>query len=319
LDDQMVYPYPFAALSEQGIWWEEFLQTVKVRYWEPTSLTRYFGIPLRQYLDVPIFIYVKKGNPLSDHVRLETRQRNKFTSWVWDQLKVEYEFVNLHNHPVEIWWVADKRKELQSTLQPYHVAAVNCRLSHTFWIRDARVNQHIATNRNHLPKLSENSTMEVIKVITDDPGQQAIIHTKACFDLTTNCDEWYCDAHVDASGKNEYANNYCRKTCGTCNEYDDYKAQRAQTKCQDHRGDACRMMARSGDCQNSADYMKIMCPKACKFCTPDNNDNGNNEGMDGDYVSSSDEDAHNNSSDDSNDNQDGEEEDDEQHDVHDEF
>jgi hypothetical protein len=38
--DKMVYPWPFAAMSAQGIWWEDLLQTTVVRYHKSNDLTK---------------------------------------------------------------------------------------------------------------------------------------------------------------------------------------------------------------------------------------------------------------------------------------
>jgi curved DNA-binding protein CbpA len=44
-DDEMVFPYPFAAMSSQGIWWEDLLQTVRIRFYRNSDLSKFFGVP----------------------------------------------------------------------------------------------------------------------------------------------------------------------------------------------------------------------------------------------------------------------------------
>jgi len=44
-NDEVVFPYPFAGMSSQGIWWEDLLQTVAVRFHRSNDLTEFFGVP----------------------------------------------------------------------------------------------------------------------------------------------------------------------------------------------------------------------------------------------------------------------------------
>ncbi|CAB9519346.1 expressed unknown protein [Seminavis robusta] len=254
LDNDLVFPYPFAALSKQGIWWEDMLQTVKVRYDDPTKLTRFFHIPHRSKLNTPIFVFVKREQTLDDYSKLQTHRRDKFTNWVWDQLKVNVNFINRHSHPVEIWWVHEDQVQRQNTLEADHVAHLTCRLSHTFWVRDARVNQHLT--QPQLAKLtkkdllSENSTMATFNVVKDDPDDQAFtIDIKACFDLDTNCHAWHGCNSNDVADMTHTA-IYCRKTCGKCTAADDHAAKLDKQRCKDHQG-SCRAWARRGECETN--------------------------------------------------------------------
>ncbi len=102
--DEMVYPWPFAAMSPQGIWWEDMLQTTVVRYHRSNELTEFFGVPKGEDLDEPLFLFGKRGqkfNDMDSWERLSTNKRAVFDSWVWQCLEVPITFVNKHNHPVE--------------------------------------------------------------------------------------------------------------------------------------------------------------------------------------------------------------------------
>lgn len=102
--DEMVYPWPFAAMSPQGIWWEDMLQTTVVRYHRSNELTEFFGVPKGEDLDEPLFLFGKRGqkfNDMDSWERLSTNERAVFDSWVWQCLEVPITFVNKHNHPVE--------------------------------------------------------------------------------------------------------------------------------------------------------------------------------------------------------------------------
>ena len=115
LDDALVYPYPYAGLSKQGIWWEDILQTVKVLYYHSNKLIRFFDIPDRSNLQVPVFIFVKKGSPLTDYQSLQTANRARFTYWMWNNLEVKnVTFINRHKKEVDVWWVHDDQIKYHS-------------------------------------------------------------------------------------------------------------------------------------------------------------------------------------------------------------
>jgi hypothetical protein len=103
--EEMVYPWPFAATSSQGIWWEELLQTTAVRYHRSNELTEFFGVPKGEKLDKPLFLFGKRGQKFRDPAawnrRLSTDDREVFDAWVWEQLQVQITFVNKHDHLVE--------------------------------------------------------------------------------------------------------------------------------------------------------------------------------------------------------------------------
>ena len=102
--DEMVYPWPFAAMSPQGIWWEDMLQTTVVRYHRSNDLTEFFGVPKGEDLDKPVFLFGKRGqkfNDMESWERLSTNKREEFDAWVWQCLEVPVTFVNKHDHPVE--------------------------------------------------------------------------------------------------------------------------------------------------------------------------------------------------------------------------
>lgn len=103
--DEMVYPWPFAAMSSQGIWWEDLLQTTVVRFHRSNELTEFFGVPNGDVLDKPLFVFGKRGQKFHDPAtwerRLSTDKREVFDDWVWESLHVPIIFVNKHDHPVE--------------------------------------------------------------------------------------------------------------------------------------------------------------------------------------------------------------------------
>ena len=100
IDEEVCFPYPFAAMSEQGIWWEDLLQTAKVRYNKMNELTRFFNLPVgdqMQRTKTPVFLFGRRGHPLSaDFTRLQTRNRAEFDKWMWSQIEVKVNFINRH-------------------------------------------------------------------------------------------------------------------------------------------------------------------------------------------------------------------------------
>jgi len=141
-DDEMVFPYPFAAMSSQGIWWEDLLQTVKIRFHKSNDLSKFFGIPNGDEMrdsGKPIFVFGKRGQPLTEFAKLQTSSRQEFEKWVWQQIEVSVEFFNKHDHPVEIYWIHGNRAQLQLTLPPNETANHVTMLSHEWYVRDARV------------------------------------------------------------------------------------------------------------------------------------------------------------------------------------
>ncbi len=103
--DEMVYPWPFAGMSSQSIWWEDLLQTTVVRFHRSNELTEFFGVPNGDTLDKPLFLFGKRGGKFRDPAtwerRLSTDNRDVFDRWVWESLEVPIVFVNNHDYPVE--------------------------------------------------------------------------------------------------------------------------------------------------------------------------------------------------------------------------
>ena len=269
VDDDIVFPYPFAAYSEEGVWWEDMLQTVKVRYDRsyPNTLTRYFKIAesdksTKNQNHTPTFIFVKRGEPLDNFQTLKTRRRDQFTSWVWNLIQTNITFTNRHSHAIDIWWVHNQQQQYRSTLKPFASTSYQCKLSHTFWFRDSRVNKHVPKDiRQHYPKLSENSTLHKFSIAKDDPGQEVIVEIAGCYDLATNC------KYQSETGKCTTSNSqkYCSKTCGYCSRSDDIAAQEEAKVCRDWEG-MCQTWADSGQCQQYESYMSLRCPVSCNLC-----------------------------------------------------
>ena len=110
---EMVFPYPFAGMSEQQIWWEDILQTMYVSLTEHEApLAEFFGLSLDDpQWNKPVFIYGKAGSTFetgSQFSRIQTTNRDEMESFVWEHLQVKIEFVNRHSHAVELFWMDGK-------------------------------------------------------------------------------------------------------------------------------------------------------------------------------------------------------------------
>jgi len=217
-EDEIVFPYPFAAMSSQGIWWEDLLQTVQIRFHRASELSKFFGIPDAAHLDKPIFLFGRRGQPLSDQFdRLETSDRQTFETWMWKQIEIQIQFVNEHTHPVEVYWIHGTRAELKMTLPPGHFESHTSMLSHEWWVRDARVDTRPDSPGRY--RLTDNSCLGSWKIVNDTNPQRIVIAAKKCFDLSGHCNFW--QYHGECKKNPNFMAEACRKTCKLCTEAED--------------------------------------------------------------------------------------------------
>lgn len=172
-EDEMVFPYPFAGMSAQNIWWEDILQTIQIRYHRSSELSRLFGAPDADDLHVPLFLFGKRGTPLSNEFsRLSTANRRQFETWVWAQIEVQVHFVNEYPEPVEVFWIHGNRAQLKMTLNPGQKEVHTTMLTHEWWVRDARV----APQNRH--RLTPDTCLASWKIVNDTSPQVLIIKPK---------------------------------------------------------------------------------------------------------------------------------------------
>jgi curved DNA-binding protein CbpA len=222
VDDEIVFPYPFAAKSSQGIWWEDLLQTVKVRFQKQNDLTKHFNIPNGDSMRTtgkPIFVFGKRGQTLDEPwAQIETDSRTAFENWVWEQIQVKLHFVNRHDFPVELYWIHGSRAHERSPIQPGDTVEHTSMLSHEWYARDARVDsRHDSPGRY---KLTQESSLGSWKIVNDTSPQEIVIETPICFDLSGHCLFW---KQQGACTKNsvfmcEQCRLSCKNSCGGCNK-----------------------------------------------------------------------------------------------------
>jgi len=203
-DVEMVFPYPFAHMSEQGIWWEDLLQTVLVRFHNKgNSVTKFFNIPSGDEMresGKPIFLFGNRGDELlpENFHRLQTSDRQEFETWTWKQIEVMVYFRNEHAYPVEVYWIHGNRAHIKSTIPPGDTLKHKSMLTHEFYVRDARVDAFGDSPGRW--KLSENSSLGSWKIgvegeegsppIRDDGTIEIVIQSKNCMDLSGHCSFW---------------------------------------------------------------------------------------------------------------------------------
>ena len=225
-DEDIVFPYPFAAMSEQGIWWEELLQTVKVQYNKMNGLTRFFNIPhgdtLRK-VNRPIFLFGRRGQKLSadNFARIQTSSREEFEAWMWKQIEVEIIFRNDHPHPVELFWIHGRTAHNKGALMPGRTMLVKTMLTHEWWVRDGRVDTRRDSPGRH--KLSKESMVAVWKITSDEEKRELVIAPKSCLDLSGHCTWW--KQQGECRNNPLFMKEVCALSCGHCTEENDqYKS-----------------------------------------------------------------------------------------------
>ena len=221
-EDELVFPYPFAGMSTQKIWWEDLLQTVQVKFNRGSELSRFFNVPSGEELSAsgrPYFVFVDKGKPLSEFTHFTTSVRGQLESWVWKQMHVEVTFVNKHSHPVELYWINGGSGKHLTTLEPGEARVEDTMLSHEFYVRDDRVDRWDGSpGRN---KLSTNSAMGSWKILSDPVSEadgNTIYIQSNCFDLSGHCEWWNSAPRHECQENPTFMNTTCRKTCKVCTD-----------------------------------------------------------------------------------------------------
>ena len=235
-DDEMLFPFPFAAMSSQGIWWEDLIQTVKIRFEDSgdqdeqssndgnsqrntvggNDLFNFFGIRQR-LMQTPVVYFAKRGSPLNrrSFSYILPKNRDEFEQWAWKQLHVKVGFVNNHTHAVELVWLNQDISKLQQTLEPGENSKwITTMLSHEFFVRDARVDTRSDSPERN--EISENSMLGRWKILSDKQQQLIEIEAKTCYDLSGHCYYWHRDGECDNNPV--FMEEQCAKTCGVCTE-----------------------------------------------------------------------------------------------------
>ncbi|KAL9189144.1 hypothetical protein ACHAXT_011634 [Thalassiosira profunda] len=243
VEDEMVYPYPFAGMSAQSIWWEDLLQTTSVRFHRSNELMRYFNIDISgEDMKEPLFLFANRGAELPEeggnfewtddkHGNVtpdrqfflhRTTNRGSFEGWVWRMIEVKVVFNNRHAHPVELYWLNGRRAEITQTIDPHSTVAHYSKLTHEFYTRDARVDKWDGSPGRW--KLSPNSSLGRWKIgvegeegapVGEDGTVVIDIPSLGCIDLSGHCGFW--EQQRQCNENPGFMREKCELTCGHCN------------------------------------------------------------------------------------------------------
>eukprot|EP00658_Telonema_sp_P-2_P037953 TRINITY_DN27287_c0_g1_i1.p1 TRINITY_DN27287_c0_g1~~TRINITY_DN27287_c0_g1_i1.p1 ORF type:complete len:442 (+),score=87.90 TRINITY_DN27287_c0_g1_i1:102-1427(+) len=213
VDWTVAYPYPFAGLSANQIWWEDMMLTAKLQMNSrgDCSVCRQLRVDAQAALQDPVFVMVKKGDKLGKAVSISTRRHEDFQAWVWENLRVQVRFVNHHHHPVNLWWIHGSRGKLKGEVAVNGFFRHNVHLSHEFWAIDSRVTDIRDSN-----KLSASTVVGVWKATS--PGvYQVRIQARDCLDLDHMCSFWARHPPDECDRNPQFMQHRCPWSCRVCN------------------------------------------------------------------------------------------------------
>ena len=233
--DKLVFPYPFAGMSPQHIWWEDLLQTVSIRFHRSNDLSRYFNIPNGDEMTEPLFLFLKRGTMLGDSFEYDhesrnifsTSNRDSFEDWMWSMIEVKVEFINLHSHPVELYWIHRTKATMKQIIQPNTSSIHYSMLTHEFYARDNRVDNWSGSPGRW--KLTSNCSLGSWKIgvagedgsppIQEDGSVTIIIPAKSCIDLSGHCGFWKNQNQCKENPN--FMRDKCQLTCDYCTSSSD--------------------------------------------------------------------------------------------------
>ena len=222
--DEILYPYPFAGMSPQSIWWEDLLQTVSIRYHRSNDLSRFFGIEGGDDMELPVFVFGKRFAKLPEEglrwhgdtietqtlgfrnqavggmfQRYTTKDRTEFENWMWTMIEVKVVFNNRHEHPVELYWIFETRAEFKKEIAAGESATIYSMLSHEFYIRDSRVDKWDGSPGRW--KMTKGSSLGSWKIGVEGDSEEAApirpdgsvvidIPNRWCLDMSGHCTFW---------------------------------------------------------------------------------------------------------------------------------
>jgi hypothetical protein len=75
VDDEILYPYPFAGNNPHQVWWGDLLQTVSIRFNRGNDLMRYLHIDeVRSDMTEPVFLFLERGTELGETFEYNSNQ-----------------------------------------------------------------------------------------------------------------------------------------------------------------------------------------------------------------------------------------------------
>jgi hypothetical protein len=153
-----------------------------------------------------VFVAVRAGQRLEEFTALSTSRQKEFELWVWKLLEVRVWFKNEHTHDVTLYWLDGQRAQRMANIPPGQQVTQTTMLSHSWWVRDARVTQHQLREGTCLGRWTVSSLHE----------QVFTIRTRSCVDDHGECEFW---AGTGECGRNpSYMRANCRRACQICRD-----------------------------------------------------------------------------------------------------
>jgi hypothetical protein len=226
VDDDLLFPYPFAGMGENNVWWEDVLQSVKVRYNGASDLTKFFKVPSNEFAKIqnqPFIVFGKKGDRL-DQFQIFSFKNNKYSSdphlllqqWVTNFLKVRVDFENHHHATVNIFLLTKGKKRLLRALPPGYVLTHTLAVADQVFAVDERVGNYPGGSSTGNDHPTESVMLGKWTISSDGP---ILIKTKKCFDMSEFCPDWLAGFGQQECDRNpEFMHSICPVTCGVCSE-----------------------------------------------------------------------------------------------------
>ena len=206
---QVLFPYPFGGMSEQGIWWEDILLTAKVRYNSKSDIAGKWGIKDHK---TPTYAFVRRGSTLDrenvQFLSIPNMKHQAFAAWMWKNIEVEITFINRHDHDVHLYWINGRRANNRGVIPPGQQLVQNTMLSHEWMARDTRVNDNTLNDESGMGHW----------LIKTDTEKVFEIRTKPCMDWHGSCVTWA--ARGECHRNPGYMMSTCRLSCNVCDPKD---------------------------------------------------------------------------------------------------
>jgi curved DNA-binding protein CbpA len=251
-DSDFMFPFPFSGDARNGLQWEEILRTAKIRYNQPTELTRLFGVPYTKR-DTPYIVFGRSGDSVSkigvfSMVQGVADPQEQLEQWVTRHLKSRVTMVNHHHGSVELYLVRDQSKpsreglELVTALRPGFSVSLTVDIGDKIIVVDSRVDTFPGSQAAFDTELFKGSKSPIITAHTPRPNPQSWyfqnpailgefiisgpeitleIPEIACFDLSLKCQSWILSGTKpqDRSAcqqQPEFMHAICPASCGVC-------------------------------------------------------------------------------------------------------
>ena len=222
VDDELLFPYPFAGVGENDLEWKDVVQVFKVRYNSQTSLTQAFRVP--QKATTAHIVFAKKGDPIGRYTIYRPTQSNdprrEVESWVRAQLKFSLTIINYHGSPVELYIVEGQKVRRLAVITKRGRGTISVHPSDKIVAIDSKLDRYPGATRN----------VNLLAHCSDEPlAAKFIVKTesfleikpKKCVDMSLNCGIWLTKMGLRQCSQNpEFMHNICAATCGVCSEYD---------------------------------------------------------------------------------------------------